>query len=78
MLGQLGDGDGRVIHHTCSSNKNKKDPPRGGKERESVSKAEKELENNWGFAANITMEHELSAWEACEEHSEFHTKKKKQ
>lgn len=63
VLGQLGDGDGRVIHHTCSSNKNKKDPPRGGKGRESVSKAENKLKStdNWGFAANITMDLKLSA-----------------
>lgn len=61
VLCQLGDGDGRVIHHTCSSNKNKKVPARGGKGRESVSKAENELKNtdNRGFAANTPMEHEL-------------------
>lgn len=33
VLGQLGDGDGGVVHHTCSSRKTpRKDPPGGRRE----------------------------------------------
>lgn len=47
VLGQLGDGDGGVVHHTCSSRQTpRKDPPGGGEGGESVSKADKELRNS--------------------------------
>lgn len=81
VLCQLGDGDGWVIHHTCSSKRNTQERPTQGREKEESPlakwKRNSKTATTGGFAAHITTEHELSDLEAGEEHCEFHTTKKK-